>query len=296
MWARLAFAMCTLCATHAAAQDEFQYRDRRGGPVVSLPYGAESFADEVVAYIAGDPPPQPGHATPSEAIGPPGGRRFVSLGCGGVLVLRFTNNVLIDVPGPDLYVFETGPAREATSLAISDNGVDWINVGRIGGATAEVDISSHAAGGVRYTHVRLTDLRESCGAGTPGADIDAVAAIGAGPLQTLDSVGDSLFFNVDRAELRPEAASTLDALAIEIDRRNPVLVFVVGHTDSDGTDTYNLGLSNRRAQEVRDALASRRPGVEIISSGYGETYPIAENDTEEHRAQNRRVEVLIVPR
>ena len=65
-------------------------------------------------------------------------KNYVTLGCGGVLTLRFVDNGLIDIPGPDLYVFEIGPDVEPTNLAISEDGATWIEVGAIkGGRSGE---------------------------------------------------------------------------------------------------------------------------------------------------------------
>jgi hypothetical protein len=60
---------------------------------------------------------------------------YVTLGCGGELVPRFEDNALIDVAGPDLYVFEIGPEVGPTGLAVSNDGEDWIRVGRISGGS-----------------------------------------------------------------------------------------------------------------------------------------------------------------
>jgi outer membrane protein OmpA-like peptidoglycan-associated protein len=69
-----------------------------------------------------------------------------------------------------------------------------------------------------------------------------------------------------------------------------------GHTDSIGTDEYNKGLSERRAEAVKDYLVKEgaTSASKISTVGYGESRPVASNDTEEGRAQNRRVEVLIL--
>ena len=74
------------------------------------------------------------------------------------------------------------------------------------------------------------------------------------------------------------------------------LIDIVGHTDSVGSDAYNQGLSERRAEGVADFLTERRVIRErIVAYGEGETRPIATNDTEAGRAQNRRVEIIITP-
>jgi outer membrane protein OmpA-like peptidoglycan-associated protein len=73
-------------------------------------------------------------------------------------------------------------------------------------------------------------------------------------------------------------------------------VEVAGHTDSSGSDQYNLSLSERRAQSVSGYLSSHGvKGQRLIPIGAGEGHPVASNDTETGRAQNRRVELTIVP-
>lgn len=104
----------------------------------------------------------------------------------------------------------------------------------------------------------------------------------------------NVLFRTDSAELIPGAAATIDRLA-EFMRRNPeATVQIEGHTDSTGSETYNLGLSQRRADAVRSALVSR--GIEphrIETQGLGQSMPIASNDTAQGRQLNRRVEVVV---
>ena len=69
---------------------------------------------------------------------------------------------------------------------------------------------------------------------------------------------------------------------------------MIGHTDSKGSESYNQGLSERRAQAVTALLVAAGVDASIIdTSGMGETQPVASNDTEEGRARNRRVEVHV---
>ena len=167
----------------ALAQGGEDYKDSRGR-AVHFPLGDKSFADEVVSYETGRPEPKAANARdPEEALGAPDysakyRTHSVTLGCGGALTLRFTDNALVDVDGPDLYVFEVGPAIEPTKLEISRDGKTWIDVGKISGGTADVDIAKHVKAGESFTYVRLTDLKEDCGGEWPGADIDAVGAFG----------------------------------------------------------------------------------------------------------------------
>lgn len=107
------------------------------------------------------------------------------------------------------------------------------------------------------------------------------------------TLGDVLF-DTGRAELKPGAFDTLDRLASFM-RDNPERSLKIeGHTDSVGSDAFNVGLSQRRAESVRAALVAR--GVEggrIATEGLGKARPVASNDTAEGRQRNRRVEIVI---
>jgi OOP family OmpA-OmpF porin len=99
-------------------------------------------------------------------------------------------------------------------------------------------------------------------------------------------------FDFDEATIRPDAADTLAEAARILREASEVRVSVDGHTDSRGTDQYNERLSERRAQAVQDYLV--RLGVggsRLVPQGLGESRPVATNETEEGRAQNRRVEL-----
>ena len=88
----------------------------------------------------------------------------------------------------------------------------------------------------------------------------------------------------------------LDQVADVLSQYNQTYIDVYGHTDSMGSDAYNQSLSERRAQAVADYLASHGVvAARLGTRGYGETQPIASNDTEEGRAANRRVEIKVVP-
>ncbi|WP_443190424.1 OmpA family protein [Pseudomonas indica] len=110
---------------------------------------------------------------------------------------------------------------------------------------------------------------------------------------TLVTFGDVLF-DLDRAELKPGGMRNVQTLAEFLQQNPERKVIVEGYTDSTGSDTYNLGLSERRANAVRTALVKMGVTPErIVAQGYGEEYPVAGNDTSAGRAMNRRVEVTI---
>ena len=101
----------------------------------------------------------------------------------------------------------------------------------------------------------------------------------------------NIFFDYDHYTLRPESNKSLDKLARILIENPELKVEIRGHTDSRGDDLYNLRLSKRRASEVLKYLILSGYNVDnIISNGYGETIPVANNDTPEGRQLNRRVE------
>lgn len=105
----------------------------------------------------------------------------------------------------------------------------------------------------------------------------------------------NVFFDIDKATLRPESVQELDKLA-DIMRNNPNLkIELSGHTDSDGNDDHNMKLSDSRAKAVVDYLIAKGINPARLSwKGYGETVPIELNDTAEHKQLNRRTEVKIL--
>lgn len=145
------------------------------------------------------------------------------------------------------------------------------------------------------------------GCKTSGGEICADAAPDSGevdeepplpPVQIVDGIGNvvinNVLFGFDSVKLQPEAKMEIDKLVREIKRFLTDTVVVVGHTDDSGDARYNLELSRRRAEAVRDymisqGIAAERLGVE----GRGETQPLNDNSSDALRALNRRVEFQI---
>ena len=107
---------------------------------------------------------------------------------------------------------------------------------------------------------------------------------------------ENITFDTNRAEVKPQFQPVLTQLSQSIQQYPGTVVQIEGHTDSTGSAAYNQTLSENRAGAVRSYMVQR--GVEptrLASVGYGMTRPVADNTTVAGRAQNRRVEVLIVP-
>jgi OOP family OmpA-OmpF porin len=161
-WASSVGLVIVMTPALADAQGVSQtYTDSRGKKIV-FPLGDASFADEIVSFDLGKPAPRDQRWLDAKvALGPPDYNpktestktSDVVLGCAGTLVVHFNDNALVDVPGPDLYVFEVGPRIEGVLLAISPDGITWTEAGNISGGTAEVDIAKVAKPdeGYRYT-------------------------------------------------------------------------------------------------------------------------------------------------
>lgn len=160
---------------------------------IEFPDGAVSFADAVVSFDplenGGPGPTDPNFSDPSAALGIPDYANptgAVSLGSGGSLILQFTDNRLTgsDDSRPDLHIFEIGPDVEDTFVAISQNGIDWVEIGKVFGSTSSIDIDQFGFGtNDEFSFVRLIDDQNegATGGSTVGADIDAVGAISTVP-------------------------------------------------------------------------------------------------------------------
>jgi len=116
------------------------------------------------------------------------------------------------------------------------------------------------------------------------------------PIETNASIVlKNIFFDVNKAELNPESQVELDKL-IQLLTENPTLkIEISGYTDNVGKPVDNLTLSNNRAKAVVNYLVSKNiTAARLTTKGYGETKPIADNNTEDGRAMNRRTEMKVV--
>ena len=273
------------------------YSDGHGGKVF-LPMGDISFADEVVSFKRGKPHAIESACDSTLALGKPDftgfAGNFLSLGCGGSLTLLFTDNAIVNIPGPDLYVFEMGKYVESTLLEISKDGKNWKTVGKIAGGVSSVDIGDSVKAGDVFHYIRLTDLKSECKGDWPGADIDAVAAIGSGKQITLKN---AVLYKVNDYNLLPNAKTELNKIIEDIKTHRPSQIVIEGHTDNTGIEEKNVILSKKRAKSVADYLLKNElvKTIPLKMEGYGSTLPIASNETKEGQEKNRRVNVILIP-
>ena len=166
--------------------------------------------------------------------------------------------------------------------------------GVIGGKTGRIIGAGlgGVAGGVVGAQMdkQIKELREK----TEGTGVDVTPTDNGQAI--LVNLPDGVTFDVASYTLKPEFRTTLDQIAGNLNQYPNSLIDVYGHTDSTGSDAYNQTLSENRASTVGNYLASRGVApARIRTQGFGETMPVASNDTIDGRTRNRRVEIKIVP-
>ncbi|NEU08922.1 OmpA family protein [Flavihumibacter sp. R14] len=164
-------------------------------------------------------------------------------------------------------------------------------IGKKAGNTAVGAIIGGAIGGTAggYIGRRMDKQAAEIEQTIPNAE---VIREGEGIIVKFDS---GILFDFDKATLKPNAKENIAKLATSLQNNPETDILIIGHTDATGADAYNLRLSDRRADAVKSyAIANGISSARLTTEGRGETEPIADNTTEEGKAQNRRVEVVIV--
>lgn len=268
---------------------------------IYLPLGKISFADSVVDFKIGNPPPYKKYRDVSNCLHEPNyitysSATFLSIGCKGSLTVAFTDNGFMNLPGYDLYIFEVGPSKEAAKIEISHNGIDWIFAGNISGGKSAIDLNNENISiETVFYYVRITDLKDVCVSKTAGADIDAIGAINS---VIKLSINTDVLFDVDQYALKESADKVLDTLVNTILQVKRATILVEGHTDDDGGDDYNLKLSKNRAHSVVEKLKllfNDEALYDFEIKSFGESKPKVTNDTPENKQLNRRVEITVLP-
>lgn len=268
---------------------------------VYLPLGKISFADKLVEFKVGSPAPIQKYRDSLQCLHEPDYRnyqtpKFVSLGCGGVLVVEFTDNGFMNLPGDDLYIFEVGPSRESAKIEISEDGVDWLYAGAISGGKSAIDLSDEEIDkDIVFYFLRITDLKDLCRSISAGADIDAIGAINSVIKLTIDA---DVLFDVAKYELKETAKNSIDSLAETIQKVDKATILIEGHTDSDGNAEMNMELSKNRCLSVKQRLLEilgKTSDYDYEILPYGESKPKVPNDTDINKQINRRVEITVLP-
>ncbi len=147
----------------------------------------------------------------------------------------------------------------------------------------------------------VADGQDQCPGTAAGAAVNATGcAEAAAPTLETAKAGDTIVldgvnFETGSSTLTANARTILDSVARQLAARPELRVEIGGHTDSRGSDTYNQSLAEQRAQSVRAYLTEQGVGADRLSAvGYGETQPVADNETDEGQERNRRVELKVL--
>ena len=182
-------------------------------------------------------------------------------------------------------------AQKGAAIGAGTGGTVGAFIGKSAGNTALGALIGGAMGGTAGAFIgkSMDTQAEQLKQSVPGA---TVIRMGEGIIVKFNS---GLLFGAGSFTLTPEAQTNLQNLATSLQQNVATNVIIIGHSDNTGTLQQNMDISLKRAQAVKDYLALK--GVDpsrITTFGKGETEPIADNSTEEGRAQNRRVEVVII--
>jgi len=169
--------------------------------------------------------------------------------------------------------------------------------GKVGVVTVTTNGGSQTLDKPRYA-TEVEDLSKPPIAPKPVSENDITNVFGPALLAQPDPAGRFisflLYFKHDSAKLTDESKKSFPEILMTIKDRKSNEVYVVGHTDLVGTEAYNIELSSRRANQVRDLLVSSgiKPGALVVSF-YGKTRPLVPTNNEVPEPRNRRVEVIV---
>jgi outer membrane protein OmpA-like peptidoglycan-associated protein len=180
--------------------------------------------------------------------------------------------------------------QKGAAIGTAAGGAGGAVIGRASGNTALGAIIGAAVGGTAGAVIgsQMDKQAEEIKKNVPDANVERV---GEGIVVEFSS---NILFGFDQSDLSGEAKANLDKLVVVLNSYAETDIELQGHTDSRGSASYNQALSERRAGAVSNYLASRNiKASRLTVKGFGEALPKYNNDTEDGRAQNRRVEFLI---
>lgn len=181
--------------------------------------------------------------------------------------------------------------QKGAAIGVGAGGAIGAIIGKSAGNTALGAIIGGAVGGTagaligRRMDKQAAEIKQT----VPGA---TVIRDGEGILVKFDS---GILFDTDKADVKSAAQTNLQNLAASLKNNPETNIMIIGHTDDTGSDSHNMDLSVRRAESVKSYLAMNNvSGSRLSTTGKGESEPIAANTSADTRAQNRRVEIVIL--
>ena len=192
-----------------------------------------------------------------------------------------------------IYVGETNARYESPNVEIINNGD---GSGTYTDKSKNLVIENDGKGKAKITFNGQTTEVDAKPLEKPGKlpKLEMVPPVPSIEANSLLITSDSgILFDVDKYDVRPEDKEVLKNLATVLKEMNVKNFEIDGYTDSDGSDEHNQVLSEKRANSVKNFLVSQGVTAEITTKGYGESKPVASNDTAEGRQKNRRVEIII---
>ncbi len=180
--------------------------------------------------------------------------------------------------------------KKGAVIGVAGGGIIGAVIGRASGNTALGALIGATVGGATGVIIgrKMDKQAEELKNSIPDAK---VYRVGEGIIVEFNS---KILFGIDKSDLNDNAKDNLGKLVSVLNKYPETNIEVQGHTDNAGTDQYNMSLSKRRASSVASWLKnSGVAGRRISTKGYGESAPNYTNETEDGRAQNRRVEFLI---
>jgi outer membrane protein OmpA-like peptidoglycan-associated protein len=181
--------------------------------------------------------------------------------------------------------------QKGAAIGVAGGGALGALVGKAAGNTALGAIIGGAVGGTAGALIghkmdkQAAEIKQT----VPGA---TVTRAGEGIIVNFSS---GILFDTDKADVKADAQTNLAKFAESLQNNPETNILVVGHTDNTGSDAHNMDLSIRRAEAVKAIIVGDRIAASRMTvQGKGETEPIGDNNTVDGRAQNRRVEIVIV--
>lgn len=181
-------------------------------------------------------------------------------------------------------------SQKGAVIGAAGGGAVGAVIGKATGNTALGAIIGATVGGVTGAVIgkKMDKQAEEIKNEVPGAKVERV---GEGIVVEFNN---KILFGFDQSVLSSAAKTSLDDLVTILNKYPDTDIEIQGHTDDTGTDTYNQGLSERRAKSVADYLRAKGiSSARLTIKGFGESAPKYANDSEDGRANNRRVEFLI---